>query len=458
MSVTPQNRLLFWFGAIVVPFALVGAVAPGALLISVVTISLLIVIAIADALYAPRRLARIEVRLPAVARMSRNRPARLEMRIRNPPPSAPPLRLALALPSAIQSAQEHTIVTLPRDSEWSQLSWPCVPLQRGRHAITAAYVGTSSSLGFWTVRKRLNIHSEVRVYPNLMRDRRELAALFLHRSRLGLHAQRQIGRGREFEKLREYIPGDGYDEIHWKATAKRGHPVTKVFQIERTQEVYVVIDSARLSGRRVPEQNPSDNQVQAEAQPASATTTLDRFITAALTLGLATEQQGDLFGLVSFSNKVDDFVRARNGKAHYDVCRDVLYRLEPQEVSPDFDELFSFIRLRLRHRALLIFLTALDDPVLAESFVRNLELIRRQHMVLVNMVRPPGIGRLFSDRRVDSVDDIYLRLGGHLLWHNLRELQKVLERRGVRFGLLQNERLSAELVSQYLDVKRRQAL
>jgi uncharacterized protein (DUF58 family) len=177
-----------------------------------------------------------------------------------------------------------------------------------------------------------------------------------------------------------------------------------------------------------------------------------------LTLGLATEQQGDLFGLLSFSNKVDNFVRARNGKAHYSACRDVLYRLQSQEVSPDFDEVFTFIRLRLRHRALLIFLTALDDPVLAESFVRNIELIYRQHIVLVNMVQPPGIGRLFSDPQVSSMDDLYRRLGGHLQWQNLRELQKVLERRGVRFGLLKNERLSAELVSQYLDVKRRQAL
>ena len=52
---------------------------------------------------------------------------------------------------------------------------------------------------------------------------------------------RQVGRGREFEKLREYVPGDGSDEIHWKATARRGHPITKVFQLERTQEVYVIL-------------------------------------------------------------------------------------------------------------------------------------------------------------------------------------------------------------------------
>src|SRR5439155_5760719 len=101
------------------------------------------------------------------------------------------------------------------------------------------------------MRKSVPTQSEIRVYPNLLRERRDLAALFLHRGAFGLHAERQVGKGREFEKLREYVPGDGYDEIHWKATAKRGRPITKVFQIERTQEVYVVIDASRLSARPV---------------------------------------------------------------------------------------------------------------------------------------------------------------------------------------------------------------
>ena len=43
--------------------------------------------------------------------------------------------------------------------------------------------------------------------------------------------------------------GDSLGDVHWKATAKRGHPVTKEFQIERTQEVYCIIDASRLSAR-----------------------------------------------------------------------------------------------------------------------------------------------------------------------------------------------------------------
>ena len=75
-------------------------------------------------------------------------------------------------------------------------------------------------------------------------------------------------------------------------------------------------------------------------------------------------------------------------------------------------------------------------------------MIRRQHLVLVNMVRPPGVKPLFADPAIGQVDDLYRHLGGHLQWHNLRELQKVLQRRAVGFSLLDNERLSADLVSQ----------
>src|SRR5213075_2821695 len=152
-----------------------------------------------------------------------------------------------------------------------------------------------------------------------------LAALFLNRGLFGFHAQRQVGKGREFEKLREYVPGDGYDEIHWKATARRGHPITKVFQIERTQEVYIVVDASRLSGRPAlsagRDAEPSD-----PLEPRGATI-LDRFLASALILGQAAEHQGDLFGVVAFADQVQTFLRARNGREHYSACREALFTL-----------------------------------------------------------------------------------------------------------------------------------
>lgn len=479
--IVPRNRLLFWFAAVVLPFSLLAALEPAMALMSVLVIFAFLLLVLADAAGAPGALAGFEVALPDIVRMSKDRESKVEIRIRNARQRSRTLRLAVAWPRQIESPQEDAWIGLPAGSEWSRTSWTCVPRQRGHYRVDSARLQARSPLGFWDARQAVPTQCEIRVYPNLLTGRRDLAALFLHRGSFGLHAQRQLGKGREFEKLREYVPGDSYDEIHWKATAKRGHPITKVFQIERTQEVYVIIDASRLSARvstadsnsRRPEaivnqasgrsSGAADTRAAATPAPApessrSSASALERFITAALLLGLAAEQQGDLFGLLTFSDKVERFVRAKNGKAHYGACREALYLLEPRVVTPDFDEVCTFIRLRLRRRALLVFLTALDDPVVAEGFVRNLDLIRRQHLVVVNMLKPPGVEPLFSNPAVANVDDVYQRLGGHLLWHNLRELEKVLQRRGVKLTLLSHENLAVQLVSQYLSVKRRQTL
>jgi uncharacterized protein (DUF58 family) len=466
--IVPQNRLLFWFAVVALPFSVLGAVHLGAFVVALVLIGGLLALALLDVALASRCLAGISVELPAVARMSKDNAAKLEVRIRNEPQTARTVCLALPLPPEIESPQDELPIALPARSEWSRLAWPCLPLKRGNYRLVAAYLEGNSRLGFWGFRAKLPAQSEIRVYPNLLSERKNLAALFLRRGAYGVHAQQQVGKGREFEKLREYIPGDSFDEIHWKATAKRGRPITKVFQIERTQEVYVLIDASRLSARagavpssefRVPSSQPAVAAAQRGTRNAErGTSTLERYVTAALVLGLAAEQQGDLFGLLTFADKVESFLRARNGKAHYSACRDALYTLHPRQVNPDFDEVCTFIRLRLRRRALLVFLTALDDPMLADSFVRNVGLLCRQHLVLVNMVQPPGAVPLFSNPDVKSVNDMYEHLGGHIRWHSLRELGKVLQRRGASFSVLADERLSAQLVSQYLNVKRRQVL
>jgi uncharacterized protein (DUF58 family) len=289
-----------------------------------------------------------------------------------------------------------------------------------------------------------------------MSERRQVAALFLNRGGFGVHAQRVVGRGREFEKLREYVPGDGYEDIHWKSTAKRGRPVTKEYQMERTQEVYVLLDVSRLSGR--PAAGGGGGVRDWGGGGETGVTSLERFLTAALVLALAAKRQGDHFGLVTFSDQVHAFLRARSGGAHFQACRELMLRVEPRAVAPDFDEVFTFVRLRLRRRALLVVLTALDDPVLSEDFGRAVGLVQRQHLVLVNLMRPDGVEPLFSRPEVGSVEALYGALAGHLRWRQLRALQQGLHHRGIRLTLLDQERLSADLVSEYLEVKRRQQL
>ena len=443
--IVPRTRLILWVTLIVLPFAAVAATLPAAAGFAALFIGGLAFLVIYDALVARGRLIGVRVELPEVVRLQKDRAGTVEVRIQNDAQDARTLRIGLAFPREIAAEGDDRTTLLPANAAISRIDWPVTPVRRGQYFLDRVYLEGVSPLGFWAARTSQPVRSELRVYPNLFAERKNVAALFLRRGQLGIHTQRAAGQGRDFEKLREYVPGDSLNEIHWKASAKRGHPVTKVFQVERTQEVYVIVDASRLSAR-------------AFASGGTETTVLERYVTASLILGLAAEQQGDQFGLVTFSDRVLSFVRAKSGQAHYDACRDRLYALQPQSVTPDFEELCSFIRLKLRKRALLIFLTALDDPMLAESFAKASELISRQHLLLVNMLQPAGAQPLFSESNVATADDLYKHLGGHLQWHSLRELGKVLQRRGVRFSLLDPAKLSAQVIAQHADVKRRQLL
>jgi uncharacterized protein (DUF58 family) len=453
--IVPRSKLLWTVALLVVPAATVATVLPVWGLFGWAILVGCAISATLDAAMALGMLDALKVELPAVTWHTQDREGHLDLELINQEahPMERRIRVGLAMPPSIESATEDFIAVLPADAPRARFRWRCTPRKRGKFLVEHCHLETRSALGFWAIRRSIPLKAELRVYPNLLTERQDLAALFLNRGMLGIHAQRQVGKGRDFEKLREYIPGDNYEDIHWKATAKRGHPVTKIFQVERTQEMYVIVDASRLSGRVV-----DVGQRAATDQAGSQVTILERYVTASLILGLAAERQGDLFGLMTFSNTVENFVRARNGKAHYRSCRDALYTLQPRPVTPDFDEVASFIRTRLRRRALLVFLTALDDPLLAEQFLRNMDILCRQHLVLVNVLRPSWARPVFAGTDVATVDDVYQRLGGHMFWHDLRELDKQLQHRGVQFAQLDNEKLCAQLVTEYLNVKQRQLL
>jgi uncharacterized protein (DUF58 family) len=436
--VIPSARLIWLVIGAGFPAALTWGLFPAAKLPALLAIGLIAAGAFFDALRKDKALAGIRVEFPPIARAIEGRDVILPIVIRNANGNARSIRLGFVAPDGVRTGAEERSMALPAQTPAVQLSWECTPQRRGRYRIEECFVEAESPFGLWTVRRRDPVTAEIRAYPSL---REEAAFLAPRRGQIGLHALRQVGRGREFERLREYEAGDGLDDIHWKATARRGRPITKVFQVERTQEVYVVIDTSRLSGRT-----------------SGGQSMLDRAIKAALVAGASVERHGDLFGVAGFSQQVEAFVRARAGKTHYAACRDAIYELRSNQVSPDFDEIATFLRLRLRRRSLLLFLTALDDPLIAEQFTRATRLLAARHLVIAGIVRPPGAAELFSEENVESSRDVYRQLAGHFSWRKLRELESTLSRQGVRLAQLEPERFISGIVGVYDEVKQRQLI
>lgn len=442
MMFVPTYRLIYLCAAVLLPCALAFAFIPNASLWVGVLLLLFAVGIAVDAARAYGSLDTIKVSLPAVVRATRGQQTGIDLTFEGA--TAPMLHVGIGLPESVDVPQDTLYVALPPNQPRVNVNWVCTPHERGNFPLNRVYLGGASPWTLWEHRRGVPVSSVLRVYPNVQQERKTLAALFLDRSAYGVHTRRQVGKGREFEQLREYIVGDSFEDVHWKATARRGKPVTKMYQVERTQEVYVVIDSSRLSAAR--------------ASGVAGVTHLERFINAALVLGLVAQKQGDLFGLITFDRGVNRFLKARTGRAHYNACRDAIFALTPSEENADFADLFSFIRIRLRKRALLVVLTDLGDPALAEQFCRHVNLVSRNHLVLVNAIADPEVAPVFGGGPVATADEIYTRVGGHIEWTNLQKVRQTLHVQNVALHFTAHEELSAGLVSQYMNQKRRQLL
>ena len=448
--IAPRPRLVLLMLIVAVPLATAAGLSRGLIPIASLLMGFVFIVVLGDLAFGVGRYRSLRFSLPDTVSGIRDERVELEVRAKFVVRRDGFVQLAVRFPQEIDSEQKQTTVRLPMASAETSIRIPFVGTSRGTFSIDGLYFAWSSPLGFWVHRARQSSQCEVRIYPNLRLEGKQIAH-FLNRGAIGMHAQPQIGRGREFEKLREYERGDSFDEISWKATAKRRFPVTKVFQLERSKEIYLALDTSRLSARELPETFALPNS-------RKTTTHLDRAISAALLFCVAAERQGDRFGLISFSDKVNHLVKARTGPSHFHLCRDLAVALLPQTVSPDFAEIAATLKQRIKRRSLLMFLTSLDDPVAAEDFVGSVDILSKQHLILAVMIAPLAVQPLFSEGTVENPEEIYLKLSGHLRWAKLQTLQRVLARKGVQFRVVPNEQLGLRLVSYYMDLKRRQTL
>ena len=467
MKFVPSRNLLLIVAAVVIPSTTVVVFGDPVVFVAVLLLALVLLVAVVDLWRSLHLLGGLCVSSKDLIRCTKGKELDLTLSFISKGISLKRLHFGLRIPEEFRAIDQPVMCLdgLLADAAY-KVKYLLLPLRRGQFFFDDCYVETASYFGLWLVRGKLPLNVEVRTYPDLSSERRRLSALFLNRGSTGTHVRRQVGKGREFEQLREYLPGDDYSDIDWKAMARRGEPVTRTFQIERTQEVYVVVDHSRMSAREIRSPlNEADEMVMPENVEHGVggdyvvTTQLERFLHCSLILASVAQRQGDLFGVVGFADGVDRFIRSRNGSAHYNVVRDALYTLEPKRVAPDFEQLMISLRQRLKRRALLVMLVDLSDPLTAESFYESVSLISRQHLVLVNMVRPEHAHPLFSPKKIpQDANEVYQCMGGHFQWKELREIRKRLAHLGVELAMPDHEALSAEAVTQYLNVKRRQLI
>ncbi len=398
-----------------------------------------------DLLISLSKLSKVKISLEPAPHLTRNVEYPLVVSVNNRGKNTEKIKIAIPFPKEISTPEYIQSLKLSKNEEVINIDWLCTAKERGNFLINHCFVEYCSFLSLFNLRSRNNLNCDIHVYPDLRKEYKELAGFFLKNGQSGNHNWKMVGKGREFEKLREYMQGDCFEDIHWKTTAKRHRPVTKVYQIEKTQHIYIALDTSRWSSEDALFRN-SDNS-----------SLLDNYISAALILGNAVQRNGDSIGLLTFSNRVKSYIKAARGPSHMNLFRNNLYNLFPEEVNPDYQNVISHIQLKIRRRSLIIFLTNLSEPVLSEEFCKSIHMVSRKHLVIICAMTESHGKPLFS-RTVQSEKEIYEHLDEHIAWNHLKQLERELSVFGVRVIKCDKSDITSKLVSTYTAIKQRQEL
>ncbi|HEY0080826.1 MAG TPA: DUF58 domain-containing protein [Pyrinomonadaceae bacterium] len=247
------------------------------------------------------------------------------------------------------------------------LIYGLTPPRRGRFQFGLTPVRYVSRLGLVWCATAAGEAETVKVYPNIRRAREaELKALGA-RSLVAAHRRTSWrGEGRDFESLREYVPGDELRHVSWSATARRGRLTTRQYQIERDQTVLVMLDAGRLMTARV-----------------EGETKFDFAVHAALALMSAAQRGGDHAGLAVFGRRVNAYVPPGRGHEQTDAVLEALHSIEPEMIEPSYTRAFEFVAANCKRRALVVVLTDLVDEEGSRELLASLRLLRPRHLPLI---------------------------------------------------------------------------
>ncbi len=280
----------------------------------------------------------------------------------------------------------------------------------------------------------------VRVYPNLEEAKRQ--AIYLVRSRQTAlerrHAPRR-GAGREFESLREFREGDEFRDICWTATARRGKLVTRTYQIERSQTIWLVVDSGRLMRARIGEMSK-----------------LDYAANAALSLAQVALYTGDRVGLLAYGRSIRHRVPAARGSAHLRVLVEQLAVV--REEAPEADHLLAAGRLLTdqKRRCLVVWLTDLAETSMTPEVVEAAMMMPR-HLVLFVVMGQPDLMAMAAAEPVGA-GDMYRAAAAQEMVHRRETLLARMRDRGVLALETDAASLTPALVNAYLEIKERNQL
>jgi uncharacterized protein (DUF58 family) len=320
------------------------------------------------------------------------------------------------------------------------------PRERGDWETGSLYIRYRSPLGLVDRWAMAPLTQTVRVYPELRIG--EEQQIFLARSRqidLQLRQARQRGLGRDFESLREYREGDDLRDICWTATARRGSPITRQYQTERSQPVWIVLDCGRLMR----------SQVSAGAAAAGKRhSKLDHACSTAVALAQLALFSGDRAGLLAYGQNIQQRLLPGRGAAHLRQMIELLAQVRAE--SSEADHLLATAALnRLQpRRALVLWITDLAETAMRPEVMDGAMQLLRRHVLLFVAMAQPEVNRI-AETRPKNVEQMFLAAAAQEMAARRELLLAQLRERGALTLDLDPETLASSVLNQYLAVKER---
>ena len=254
---------------------------------------------------------------------------------------------------------------------------------------------------------------------------------------LGIKKLRRIGHNTEFEYIKEYIKGDDYRTINWKASARRHFPMVNVYQDERSQQIYNIIDKGRIM------QNAFHGM-----------TLLDYAINASLVLSFVAIRREDKAGLATFAENFETFIPAGKQTGQMQQILDSLYRQQTTFGESDYSSLYVHINKYISKRSLLIIYTNFDTIVGMERQIEYLHQLARRHIVLVVFFEDTEM-KATADKHPTSIEAYYEQVIADKFIFEKHHVLVKLKQHGVYSLLTEPENLSVNVINKYLEMKAR---
>jgi uncharacterized protein (DUF58 family) len=329
----------------------------------------------------------------------------------------------------------------------ARLPYRYMPRTRGDIHIGNLYVRYRSLWGFAERWAMVPIAETVTVLPDLGQAREQ--AVLLIRSRqieLGQRARMQRGLGREFESLRDYRYGDEYRDVCWSATARRNALVTRTYEAERSQSIWVLLDCGRLSGARIQ-----------TAEPGFTLSKLDHGVNAALSLAEVALYSGDRVGMIGYGRAVQRAVACHRGGQHIGGLAQSLahVRTEPREANHWLAA--RTLMLKQQRRALVLWITDFAETAATPEVVECAMHLTRKHLVIMAAVSQPDLVQ-FAKKVPATEGEMFRHAAAQEIAQRREALLRTLRRSGVLALELTPDRLAVSIVNEYLTVKERNRL